>query len=166
MRYQGSVRLGAILLLASVLAACTAVGAGSTPVPAATPKPADALGVFSGFQRCREDTARPADADPDITYAICDQSASDPRLTGELKWQSGIDTSGPIGMIWSSGVLTNAGGSWSCDEMVLGLENGVGGKDMVCVGAGDYVGLTAYAHGVTHDEAITFGLIGWVEKSR
>jgi hypothetical protein len=167
MKRFGMAGLGLSLLFACMLAACAAAGAPTTD-PVATPVPPGALGLFTGFQRCREDTTVPsASADPDVSYTVCDETASDPRLVGALKLQGTGTTNDEMGTISATGTLANDGGEWRCTELIVGsMKNATGGLDEVCVGAGGYVGLTAYIHGVTQDTAGTFGLFGWIDVTR
>jgi hypothetical protein len=176
MRYSRMIAATGALLVCGLLAACSGVGA-SSAAPSATspaaPATADGLGIFTAFDRCQDDPEPPADADPDAGYVLCRRAASDPRMTGDYRVVSygpaedPLDTTDPpLATLWGSGTVTNADGSWDCKELLQGtMENGVGWRDQICVGLGDYVGLTAYMHGITGDIAMTVGMLGWIEKS-
>ena len=163
MKRERIVRLAASLVVAALAAGC-ASGAASTAAPASARTPVAAPELATGVETCAEDPAPPADADAEKNYIVCERTMSDPRLSGTRHSTYDVDTSNPkVGVIWSEGTLTNEGGEWSCKELILGSENGVGARDEVCVGLGDYLGLTAYTHGTTPNTAADFGLIAWIE---
>lgn len=168
---QRTAGLGATLLLASMLAACSSAGATQAPALAATPSssPAATIGLFTGFGRCADDASVSADRRLDgSVYTLCERSATDPRLAGSLHLVGRVDTSQRVATISSSGTLTNDGGTWTCKELIMGYqdENAVGSFENVCIGSGGYAGLTAYIHGTTKDQASTWGFVGWVDKTR
>jgi hypothetical protein len=145
-------------LSATLLAACSTGGTGSTPEPPAEPQ----LGLFTAHDECVDD---------ETGTRVCDRSASDPRMTGEARISS---TGGPsgvpiesIGILWSSFDLSNDDGEWACKDFIIGeTENGVGRRDQVCVGKGGYEGLTAYTQSTTPDTATTWAVLGWIENDQ
>lgn len=167
MRRHTILGLGMTLVLAALVAGCSGAGGSSTSTSAPADQAPVLSGVFTGHDRCWGQQA-PADADPDATYAVCDRTASDPRLSGTINLVSyGPEESDPdVGLLWGSGTLTNENGSWDCEEVIMGsMENGVGWRHMVCIGLGAYVGQIAYLQMTTSDTATSWGFIGWIAKA-
>lgn len=145
-----------LTLSATVLAACGTGGTGSTPQPPGGPE----LGMFTARDECGDTTGT----------TVCERTATDPRMTGEARILSGGPSEVPIesiGIVWGSFDLSNDGGEWACEDLIIGeTVNGVGMRDQVCVGKGGYEGLMAYAHATTPDQTATWGVIGWITNDQ
>ncbi len=170
MRRHTILGLAMTVLLAAMVVACAGAGSSSTSAPSTAVQVPVPSSVFTGRDLCRGVQA-PPNSDPDTfdaTYAVCDRTASDPRLSGTINLVSyGPEATDPdVGFMWGSGTLTNDNGSWDCKEVLMGsMENGVGWRHMVCVGLGDYVGQIAYLQMTTNDTATSWGFIGWIAKA-
>lgn len=166
MRRNGLAGLGMSLALAMALAACATGGASPTaaptPDPTATPAAAP-LGMFTGHDKCRD---APEDV-PDKVIVTCDRVATDPRLSGRLLGENhGLAELPDLYTSWAKFTLTNDGGTWTCDEIMMGsMEGRVGFKDQVCVGEGAYKGLTAYLLTLSNNATADFGIFGWIEET-
>ena len=170
MRRNGFAGLGTCLALAMLLAACGSASGGATAAPsvAPTPEPTAPLGLFTGHDKCR-DAPEPTGAGPDEVWITCDRVATDPRLSGTLLGENhGFGNDPSLYSSWAKLTLTNDGGTWTCDEMMMAPMEGEGGagfRDQVCVGEGAYKGLTAYLLTLSNNEAADFGIFGWVEET-
>lgn len=169
-RLRGLASPVAGLVLALALAGCA--GAGSpTPTPVATPNPSDALGLATGSETCTEMEApsmspAPAAPDPSILTMECRRAFSDARLSGLLREQVHLEAGQPVVTIWGTGTLSNDGGIWVCDVILIGtMVSRMGSRNDVCVGTDGYRGLTAYIQGPTRDYGTSFGLIGWIVET-
>lgn len=158
--------LGASLVAAALVAGCSGgSGAGGTAAPAAT----DGMGVatpaiFTGTAACRDDPSPPVTVAEDANYVVCERTMADPRLSGALHLVSYTGGTEEATAIWSEGTMENDEGSWDCRQFGVGSQEvNTGPLDEVCVGRGDYAGLTAYLHSVTADNATTFGILAWIE---
>lgn len=158
--------LGLMMML--LLVGCASSAAEPTAAPTAEPTQpaAEALGMFTGRETCRQD---PADANPDdgATLVICDRVTSDPRMSGTFEGVTyGCGGEGwPLGCIWGTFKGPDDGGGWTCEELNVGTEeNGVGWKAQACVGEGGNAGLTAYVHAITGNLMSDFGILGWIEE--
>lgn len=186
MKANGAAGLATGILLAMLLAACSGGGAEATTTSAAaaaTPvKPTvavaatepDAPGLFTGSDRCRQTTAPEPSAspDPDTLYLACERTASDPRMSGssvgELRGVSSNSTQDDPALysLYGTETLTNDGGSWDCEVLaVWESDTWTGWRDQVCVGHGDYIGLSAYVHAIGNDAITSYGVLGWIEKT-
>lgn len=165
--------IGSVIAATLLVAACsTSSGATTAPASAApgatTPVTAAAAlpaGVFTGHWRC-SDTPLPS-ASPNgegLSGVTCEVIATDPRMSGTSVGTYKIDGSHPmVTAISGDSTLTNSGGSWVCQTLILGEAGGAGGSDEICGGRGGYAGLTAYTHGVSGNDATDFGIVGWIE---
>ncbi len=167
MRRNAFARLGTCLALAMLLAACGSTSGGATAAPSAapTPEPTPPLSLFTGHDKCR-DAPEPTGADPEEVWITCDRVATDPRLSGTLLGENhGFGNDPELYSAWATFTLTNDGGTWTCDELMMGtMEGGTGFRDQVCVGEGAYKGLTAYLYTLSGNAADDFGILGWVEE--
>jgi hypothetical protein len=171
MRRERLAGLATGLALAMLLAACATGGASPTPAVAvpATEGTGAALGLFTGRDECRDVPQTNPSAENDAEAVTCDRVATDPRLSGTLLSKglpTGVGEDPKVYTAWAKLTLTNDGGTWSCDEVVMGTtDGGAGWRDQVCVGEGPYTGLTAYVHSISNDAASTFGILGWVDET-
>lgn len=167
MRRNASAGLAMGPALAILLAACGSGGASPSAAPAATEPPA-ATALFTGRATCRDVPSTDPSAENDSEAVTCDQVTTDPRLTGTLLSTALPAVVGDVPGVYiatSRWTLTNEGGTWTCDQLLVGVADSAGGADDVCVGEGTYAGLTAYVHRISNDLATTFGVLGWVEET-
>lgn len=167
MRRNASAGLAMGPALAILLAACGSAGATPSADPAATEPPA-ATALFSGRAACRDVPSTDASAGTDAQGITCDQVTTDPRLSGTLLSTALPAAVGDVPGVYiatSNWTLTNEGGTWTCDQLLVGVADSAGGADDVCVGEGAYAGLTAYVHRISSDMATTFGILGWVAET-
>lgn len=185
MKVNGSARLTAGLALTMMLTACSSAGAGATTAPAAAPATApaaatevpapvtlnspDAPGLFTGSDRCRQMTAPEPSAspDPNALYLACGRTVSDLRMSGVSVGELRSILQDPaMATLSGSETLTNDGGTWSCEVLaVWESDTWAGWRDQVCVGHGDYIGLSAYVHAIGNDAITSYGVLGWIEKT-
>lgn len=168
---NGSAGLGWSLALVMVVAACATGGAGPTAAPTATPaaEGAASLALFTGRDECRDVPQTDPSAADDAEAITCDRVVTDARLSGTLLSEGqphGVGQDPAFYTAWLRLTITNDGGTWSCDEITMGvIESGTGWRDQVCIGEGAYEGLTAYIHSISNDGANVFGVLGWVEAT-
>jgi hypothetical protein len=154
-----SLRLGAAVTAALVLAACSGT-AGSTPSPSPTPGLAAAPDVV-GHNTCRG-IAEASDNAPG--RLACDQVASDARLSGpvDVTYQEVSLAEGAL--VWGTASLTNDGGAWQCKWVALRSPVGFHSMDFSCEGHEGYDGLWAYYQQEGEDDYAAFS--GWIEFRR
>jgi hypothetical protein len=165
-------RLAGLATPAVLIAACAAASGGS-PTPSSDPETAAAPAppiLFTVTATCRESNASaPSDVPkphPDALWGVCDQTATDPRLSGRSEgyvlFQGDPDADWELS---STTTVENDGGSWACKDFGRGRDT-LAVVDGVCVGEGAYAGLTAYSHGVSDNRTATNGSFGWIIESQ
>ena len=166
-----SVRGAPGLVAAALLLSACAAGTSSPTTPAAsepaTAQPAPLL--FTVVSTCAE-SSQPAPSgvtkpDPDSLWGVCEQTATDRRLSGT--WEGYVRFEGdPTGdwAVSSTGTVKNDGGSWACKDFGRGFK-GLAIIDGVCAGGDGYEGLTAYLHSVSDDRTATNESLGWMIES-
>jgi hypothetical protein len=163
-------RLASLTGVAILLAAC-ASGVGSSP--AASMETASATRSapmqFTLTSTCEATSEAPADIPkphPDAVWGACEQTASDPRLSG--RWEGYSVFQGDPQADWemsSTGTVENDNGTWACQDFGTARKR-LAVIDGVCVGQGGYEGLTAYSHTVSDDATATGGSFGWIIESQ
>jgi hypothetical protein len=166
MRRNGLAGLGTSLTLALLLAACGSASGAPTvaPTPAESPAPTGPVGLFTGHDVCSDVDAEGAQ---DTGGVVCERVVTDARLSGRMEsdGQGGVGSSPDLFTEWRNFTMSNEGGSWTCGQLLIGRPGGAGWADQVCTGEGGYLGLTAYVHAISGNNANDFGVLGWVEET-
>jgi hypothetical protein len=159
-------RLASLTGVAILVAAC-ASGVGSSPAASmetASAGPSAPM-LFTITSTCGLASDAPEDIPkphPDAVWSACDQTASDPRLSG--RWEGYSVFLGDRAADWemsSTGTVGNDGGTWACQDFGTARKQ-LAVIDGVCIGQGAYEGLTAYSHTVSGDATATGGSFGWI----
>lgn len=165
MRPNDWTRLAASVAVALALAGCATGSAAPTATPTAAPSsaPTGPQGMFTGHDVCRDGDA---EEPPDTGAVVCDRVVTDARLTGTLtsSARGGLGTDPDVYTEWRTFRMTNDGGTWTCQQLMMGVMEGAGWVDQVCTGEEGYAGLTAYVHSISGTAASDWGVLGWVEE--
>jgi hypothetical protein len=166
--------IGRLATLATGLVLVSACAAGTAGSPSASPDTGsasepDSPVLFTLTSTCDE-SSEPAPAGvtkphPEAIWGVCDQTATDPRLSG--RWTGYVLFQGDPNGDWemsSTGTVENDSGSWACKDFGTGSTT-LAASDGVCIGQDGYEGLTAYSHTVSTDRTATGGTFGWIVES-